>query len=74
MNALRLNGKKRSTNCAQGYGQDPNANRRGTDESACAVFEDGQFKRVLGRAVYEIVVTDFETKTYRMTERDSGFA
>jgi len=40
----------------------------GIDEPACAVFEDGQFKRVLGRGVYEIVMTDFETKTYRMTE------
>ena len=40
----------------------------GIDGSACAVFEDGQFKRVLGRAVYEIVMTDFETRTYGMTE------
>ncbi len=40
----------------------------GIDEPACAVFEDGQFKRVLGRGVYEIVMTDFEARTYRTTE------
>jgi len=45
----------------------------GIDESACAVFEDGQFKRVLGRGVYEIVMTDFETKTYKMTECASSY-
>ena len=40
----------------------------GIDEPACAVFEDGQFKGTLGRCVYEIVMTDFETGAYRMTE------
>lgn len=41
----------------------------GIDEPACAVFEDGQLKGALGRSVYEIVMTDFETRAYRMTER-----
>jgi cyanophycinase len=41
----------------------------GIDEPACAVFEDGQFKGALGRSVYEIVMTDFESRAYRMTER-----
>lgn len=41
----------------------------GIDEPACAVFEDGQFSHALGRAVYEIVMTDFETKIYKITER-----
>ena len=40
----------------------------GIDEPACAVFEDSEFKGTLGRSVYEIVMTDFETKAYRMTE------
>ena len=40
----------------------------GIDEPACAVFEDGRFKGTLGRSVYEIVMTDFETQAYRMTE------
>jgi cyanophycinase len=40
----------------------------GIDESACAVFEDGQFKQALGRTVYEIAMTDFTTRTYRVTE------
>jgi len=44
----------------------------GIDESACAVFEDGQFKRVLGQAVYEIVMTDFGTKAYRMSATHFG--
>lgn len=44
----------------------------GIDESACAVFEDGQFKRVLGQAVYEIVMTDFEAKTYTMSTANFG--
>lgn len=41
----------------------------GIDEPACAVFEDGQFQGTLGQPVYEIVMTDFEAKVYRMTER-----
>jgi cyanophycinase len=41
----------------------------GIDEPACAVFEDGQFKGTLGRSVYEIVMTDFEARAYRMAER-----
>jgi cyanophycinase len=40
----------------------------GIDEPACAVFEDGQFKQALGRTVYEIAMTDFTTRTYRVTE------
>jgi len=41
----------------------------GIDEAACAVFEDGQFKGTLGRSVYEIVMTGFEARAYRMRER-----
>ncbi len=40
----------------------------GIDEAACALLEDGQLKRVLGRSVYEIVMTDFEARTYRITK------
>jgi cyanophycinase len=40
----------------------------GIDEPACAVFEDGQFAGAMGGSVYEIAMTDFETKTYRLTE------
>lgn len=43
----------------------------GIDEPACAVFEDGQFKKTLGRSIYEIVMSDFETKAYRMRERET---
>ena len=43
----------------------------GIDEPACAVFEDGEFKGTLGRSVYEIVMSDFETRAYRVTERRS---
>jgi cyanophycinase len=45
----------------------------GIDEPACAVFEDGRFKGTLGRSVYEIVMTDFETRAYRMTERAAPY-
>jgi cyanophycinase len=41
----------------------------GIDDSACAVFEDGELKGTLGRSVYEVVMTDFEARDYRMTER-----
>jgi cyanophycinase len=40
----------------------------GIDEPACAVFEAGQFAGAMGGSVYEIAMTDFETKTYRLTE------
>jgi cyanophycinase-like exopeptidase len=43
----------------------------GIDEPACAVFEDGRFETVLGQAVYEIVMTDFEAQVYVATERVS---
>lgn len=45
----------------------------GIDESACAVFENGQFKGALGRSVYEIVMTDFEAKTYTVTEHAASY-
>jgi cyanophycinase len=45
----------------------------GIDEPACAVFEDSQFKGALGQGVYEIVMTDFETKSHRMRKvRERG--
>jgi cyanophycinase len=40
----------------------------GIDEPACAMFENGQFKQALGQTVHEIVMTDFATQTYRVTE------
>jgi cyanophycinase len=45
----------------------------GVDESACAVFEDGQFRGTLGRSVYQIVMSDFETQAYRITERTAPY-
>ena len=32
------------------------------------MFENGQFKQALGQTVHEIVMTDFATQTYRVTE------
>ncbi len=40
----------------------------GLDDSACVVFEDGQFAGVLGRFVYQIVMSDFESRSYQMTK------
>jgi cyanophycinase len=40
----------------------------GIDEPACAMFENGQFKQALGQTVHEIVMTDFTTQSYRVTE------
>jgi len=45
----------------------------GIDEPAGAVFEDGQFKGTLGQSVYEIVMTDFEARAYRVTERVESY-
>ncbi|MBI5035445.1 MAG: cyanophycinase [Chloroflexi bacterium] len=36
----------------------------GIDDGACVVFDDEKFARVLGQAAYEIVMTDFENKSY----------
>jgi cyanophycinase len=40
----------------------------GIDEPACAIFEDGKFKGMLGQSVYEIEMTDFDKKTYGMSK------
>jgi cyanophycinase len=40
----------------------------GIDESACMVVEEGQFRRVLGRSVYKVVMSDFESRAYEMIE------
>lgn len=40
----------------------------GMDESACVVLEDGGFKQVLGKSAYRVVMTDFEARTYDLTE------
>jgi cyanophycinase len=45
----------------------------GLDEPTCAVFENGQFKGVLGQPVYEIEMTDFETKAYTIEKRSEGY-
>jgi cyanophycinase len=44
----------------------------GIDESACVVFEDGRFKRILGKAVHEVVMTNFDTKAYEITTCKAG--
>ena len=44
----------------------------GIGESACAVFKDGRLRRVLGRGVYEVTMTDFPSRQYTMTEADPG--
>ena len=40
----------------------------GINDDACAVFEDGQFKRALGGSVFEIRMRDFRVRTYQITE------
>ena len=40
----------------------------GIDEAACALFEDGRFKRALGQPVHEIVMTGTETGTFRVSK------
>jgi cyanophycinase len=45
------------------------ANAWGIDDCACLVFEDEQFKRVLGHSAYQITMTDFERKLYDIHER-----
>ena len=39
----------------------------GIDEAACAVLANGELERVLGQSAYKIELTDFEAKTYRVT-------
>jgi len=38
----------------------------GIDGGACAVLENGEFKRALGESVYRVEMTDFESKAYRV--------
>jgi cyanophycinase len=38
----------------------------GIDKPACMVFENGRFTRVLGKSVYRIEMTDFNSRIYRM--------
>lgn len=40
----------------------------GIDDAACLVFENEKFARVLGRAAYEIVMTDFSNRLYHSLE------
>lgn len=40
----------------------------GVDDAACVVFENEKFARVLGRAAYEIVMTDFSNRLYHSLE------
>ncbi len=40
----------------------------GMDASACAMLENGRLKRVLGRSVYEVTMTDFDARSYTMVE------
>jgi cyanophycinase len=46
----------------------------GIDETACAVFEDDEFRGVLGRSIYEVEMTDFEHTVYRITERTDAYS
>ncbi len=46
----------------------------GIDESACAVFENERFAGVIGKSVYEIIMTDFETKTNQIKEMTKLFS
>ena len=39
----------------------------GIDGSACAVFESGRLIRTLGRCTYEVIVTDFGSRTHTVT-------
>jgi cyanophycinase-like exopeptidase len=41
----------------------------GIDEAACAVFENEKFAGVIGKGMYEITMTNFETKDHRITEK-----
>ncbi len=43
-------------------------NAWGIEETACVVLENEKFARVLGRAAYEIVMTDFDKKLYHLLE------
>jgi len=45
----------------------------GIGASACAVLEDRRLKRVMGRSVYEVTMTDFETPRYEMAEVGLGY-
>jgi len=40
----------------------------GINEAACAMFENDRFKRSLGQPVHEIIMTDTETGTYRVSK------
>ena len=40
----------------------------GLDEAACAVIEDGKLAQVIGRAMYEIRIDDWETGEHRIRE------
>ena len=40
----------------------------GIDETACALLENGQLKKTLGRSIYQIAMTDFATKAYSIQE------
>jgi cyanophycinase len=42
----------------------------GLDESASAVFEDGQFVKALGQPVYQFVMRDFGSRAYTITQHD----
>lgn len=49
-------------------------NGLGIDEPACAVFEDEEFKGTLGQSVYEIEMTGFEHKAYRMAKYTEAYS
>jgi len=40
----------------------------GIDEPACAVFENGQFIKALGKSIYEITMSDLKSRTYKILE------
>jgi cyanophycinase len=46
----------------------------GIDGSACAVFENGSFKGVIGQSVYEITMEDVGTKKHGLAERTTVYS
>jgi cyanophycinase len=45
----------------------------GINETACAVFKNEEFAGIIGKEVYEITITTFETKDHRVTEKITVF-
>jgi len=44
----------------------------GIGESACAVLEDERLRRVLGRPLYQVTMTDFDSGSYAVCDLSSA--